>query len=103
MYIRVRQNVWVRARSKAISPVLKLWQRACVPPQPTVIIDDIMSLPKCPECDSTDLTPISDPVLAKKNLDAPIVAYRCSNQHLFPSPDPVRMNPSPKPKGMYLP
>jgi hypothetical protein len=55
-----------------------------------VIIADIMNPPKCPECSSTDLKPIVDPVLAKNNLDAPVIAYRCSNQHLFPAVDSVK-------------
>lgn len=46
-----------------------------------IIVD--MSPTKCPECDSTEPTPIHDPVLAKKSDDAPVIAYRCSNQHLF--------------------
>jgi len=50
-----------------------------------VIIVDIMNPPKCPECHSTDLTPIPDPVLVKKGVDAPVIAYRCSNQHTFPA------------------
>ena len=39
------------------------------------------------ECDSTDLKPIVDPVLAMKKADALIIAYRCSSRRTFPSVD----------------
>ena len=52
----------------------------------TGIIVDKMDQSKCPECSSTDLKPIGDPVLAAKGIDAPVIAYRCSKQHIFPAP-----------------
>lgn len=42
-----------------------------------------MGQTKCPECGSIDITPIHDPILMGKSDDAPVIAYRCSNQHLF--------------------
>jgi hypothetical protein len=51
---------------------------------------DNMNQPKCPECNSTDIKPILDPVLVKKGIDAPVIAYRCSNQHTFISGDSMK-------------
>jgi hypothetical protein len=41
----------------------------------------------CPVCGSSEVTPMFDPVLIlKQRDDAPVIAYRCSNQHVFLPP-----------------